>query len=339
MAKLSIFDDHSYKARITRRYKGIVDALYIDVNRDYRASKFLAGSGRSGTSWIAEVLNVDNIYRYVSEPFNRGHVPLCQNFAPRQYIRPSDNDSLFLEPARIIFSGRVRNNWTDSKNRRMLCTQRLIKDVRTTLMLKWIGNHFPGMPIVFVMRHPFAVAHSRVKLGWRTDLRKTFLAQPQLMHDFLAPFGQVMGRSPSPFTTHVFDWCVENYVPLLQLERHDAHFVFYERLCTEPEAELRGLCAHLERPFDPSVLSVMNKPSSTTRPGKGKTQRIASPEELVEGWRAHVSGDDARSGNEILHKFGLDNIYGDESMPKVNNALGILHRHVPEKGAFADSFA
>ncbi|MBC5827098.1 MAG: sulfotransferase domain-containing protein [Candidatus Eremiobacteraeota bacterium] len=324
MKKLSIFDDHSLSARLRRRYNAIFDALYIDVNRDYRASCLLAGSGRSGTTWAAELLNFDNFYRYVSEPFNRGHVSLCKNFALRQYLRPDDDAPAFLEPARAIFSGRVRNDWTDSQNRRKVCTHRLIKDVRTTLMLKWIRNHFSGMPIAFMVRHPFAVAHSRVKLGWNTNLREMFLSQPELMQDFLTPFREAIKGAESAFLTHVFDWCVENYVPLIQLDHRDVHMVFYERLCTEPRTELAGLCAHFDRPFDALALDAMNKPSSTTRPGRAHKQRLASTQELVEGWRAHVELDEIQRAVEILHMFGLDEIYDGESMPKVENALGIL---------------
>ncbi|MBC5825056.1 MAG: sulfotransferase, partial [Candidatus Eremiobacteraeota bacterium] len=304
-----------------RKRNTLIDALYIDVNRDYRASCLLAGSGRSGTTWLAETLNSDNSYRYVYEPFNRGHVPLCKHFATRQYLRPDDRDPRFLEPARAIFTGRLRNGWTDSHNRRAIGTKRLIKDVRSTLMLKWISRHFPSMPLIFMMRHPCAVAHSRVKLGWTTKLREMFFSQPQLVEDFLIPFRGAMEKSKSAFSTHIFDWCVENYVPLSLLRSGDAHMLFYERLCMDPQTEWARLFATLRRPFDGSALDAINKPSATTRPGKAKTQKAASPEQLVDGWRAHVSADEIRRTVEILSLFGLDDIYADGPMPKVENAL------------------
>ena len=51
--------------------------LYVDLEKgDHRSSVFLAGSGRSGTTWLSEIINHRRGYRYVFEPFNPREVGL-----------------------------------------------------------------------------------------------------------------------------------------------------------------------------------------------------------------------------------------------------------------------
>src|SRR6202171_876037 len=125
------------------------------------------------------------------EPFNRGRVPAVKNFHRRQYLRPPDTEPIYLGPATSIFTGALRDGFIDQLNRRLIVSARIVKDVVCTLMLGWLRARFPGMPIVLVLRHPCAVAHSRVKLGW-DDIREDYLGQPELMADHLAPFASAI---------------------------------------------------------------------------------------------------------------------------------------------------
>ncbi|MBC5824797.1 MAG: sulfotransferase [Candidatus Eremiobacteraeota bacterium] len=310
-------------ARLRRRWNRLVHEIYIDAQPDYRAARLLAGSGRSGTTWIAEVLASDNFYRFMVEPFNCGRVPQCKPFALRQYLRPEDDDPRFLAPARAIFSGRIRNDLIDCLTRPRVYKRRLIKDVRSNLMLTWMRRHFPDLPIVFMMRHPCAVAHSRVKLGWTTKLPEMFFAQPALMQDFLAPFREHIASARTGFEIHLFDWCVENYVPLMQLNKGDAYMLFYEHLCMDPRGEIERLCSYLGRPFDDAMLKAIDRPSSSPRTMAGRERPTA--EELVCGWQAHVTSDEIRRAVDISGLFGLDRVYSQGPMPLVESALGILN--------------
>ncbi|MDQ2817023.1 MAG: sulfotransferase [Candidatus Eremiobacteraeota bacterium] len=306
--------------RIKAKFNALFHQLYLDADRDYRVAWLLAGSGRSGTTWAAEVLNYDQRYRFLVEPFNNGRVPQCSVFTLRQYLRPGDTDERFLSAARAIFTGRIRNDWTDSLTRIAVYRARMIKDVRCTLMLGWIRRNFPGMPIVFMLRHPCAVANSRVKLRWTTKLRETFCAQPQLMSDYLAPFDYWLTSSCEAFEAHVIDWCVENYVPLMQLQTGDAQVVFYERLCMDPAGELKRLCAQIGRPFDAAMLDFIGRPSASPRIS-ARHQKPPSGEQLAFGWRPNVTAGDFSRAGEIVESFGLSHVYGNGLEPKIDNAL------------------
>jgi hypothetical protein len=319
----SIYYERGLRAGIGRVFNIVAHWLYLDLEPAYLRSVFICGAPRSGTTWLAEVLNHANDYRYIYEPFNREHVSLCRHFSERQYVRPHDDRPQFLEPARAIFAGRIRNGWVDQHNRKAIASRRLIKDVRSTLMLKWICEHFPGMPIVFMLRHPCAVANSRVKVGYANDLNDVLLRQPSLMEDHLAPFADQMSREQSAFEHQITDWCVENYVPLATLGKGDVYLAFYERLCVDPESELRKLFAFLKMPFDESSRRRIARPSSTSR-RRGERSAMLAGESLIDGWRKHVSAAEQKASEHITRVFGLDRIYGESSLPDAQFAESLI---------------
>ena len=53
-------------------FSRLLGGLYVDLGKgDHRDAVFLAGSGRSGTTWLSEVINYKGGYRYVFEPSTR----------------------------------------------------------------------------------------------------------------------------------------------------------------------------------------------------------------------------------------------------------------------------
>ena len=167
--------------------------FYVDLNRDYRNTVFLAGSARSGTTWASDIVNYKNEYRYIFEPFHSGKVEICKGFQHRQYLRPEDRREEFLRPARTILSGDLRSRWPDHLQRRFVSRRRLIKEVRANLMLGWMRANFPEMSMILLLRHPCAVANSRTHLRrrWKPSL-DDFLSQRDLVDDFLQPFVEEM---------------------------------------------------------------------------------------------------------------------------------------------------
>lgn len=138
--------------------------LLIDRG-DFRQTVLVAGSGRSGTTWVQEIINHRGSYRVVFEPFHPKKIGALSQWKERQYLRPENDSARFLGPAGDILSGRIRNEWVDQHNRRLIAGKRIVKDIRTNLSLRWIKEHFPEVPIVLVLRHPCAVASSQLKGG------------------------------------------------------------------------------------------------------------------------------------------------------------------------------
>ncbi|HEU4848388.1 MAG TPA: hypothetical protein VFT03_09325 [Rubrobacteraceae bacterium] len=161
----------------------LLGGLHVDLG-DHRSSVFLAGSGRSGTTWVSGLINHRNAYRFVFEPFRQDKVGICENFGRKQYLRSGDRREEYLGPARTILTGGLRSLWTDRFNEKLVARRRLIKDIRANLLLGWMRANFPGMPIVLLLRHPCAVVASQLALGWRDVLSET-MEQEELVEDFL----------------------------------------------------------------------------------------------------------------------------------------------------------
>ena len=281
---------------------------------DHTETVFLAGSGRSGTTWLSDLINHDSGYRQIFEPFHPQKVEDFRGFGSKQYLRPGDRREAFLEPARRAVTGELlRSRWTD-RGGAPGAGRRLVKDIRANLLLGWLAENFPGMPIVLLMRHPCAVVSSRLALGWRDNLDET-MAQRDLVEDHLLPVEGRILSARDPFERHLFLWCIDNHVPLRQFSPGGIHLCFYEKLLLDPEPELRRLFAFLGREFDDGILGKLERPSSTSR-------RWSRPS--ADGWRSRVAGEQVARAGEVLGLFGLDRVYGPGTMPDPAGALALM---------------
>lgn len=307
--------------RLIKKAKKIAQRrLLITHGGDYRDTVFLAGTGRSGTTWIANIINYRNNYRFMFEPFYPQKVDIVSHFRYKQYLRPHDHRIEFIEPARTILSGKVKNDWINKYNRRSIAKKRLIKDIRANHLLKWIKTNFPEIPIVLLLRHPCAVAYSRLKLGWDAHLEE-FLAQDELMQDFLNPFTNEMQRIQNSFEKYILMWCIENYVPLKQFKTAEIHLAFYENFCVSPDTEIDRLFTFLGETYTSEVFKTIRKPSGVSR----KDSAIYSGENLIESWKRHITDKQAKRAVEILSLFGLQRIYSVDSKPLVSGDQNLLY--------------
>jgi hypothetical protein len=296
--------------------KNVQIRYFIDHDNDHRKTTFVSGMGRSGTTWLAELLNYRNDNRLIFEPFDPSRVALAVNFQDHLYLRPEDDDRRYLAPARAIVTGFIREPFADQHNRKIFCDRRIVKEVRASLFLRWLYRHFPGMPIVMIVRHPFAVAASRLATDEDEDLDAQFEAQPDLVHDYLEPYLGVMRGCATAFERHVASWCIEMGVPLSQFSPGEIAVVFYEHLCTEPARVLHEIFEHVGRPLDARVLKQLSKPSPTTL----SPERLAGDwsiggQRITQAWRERVSATQIRRGLDIIDQFGLESLYGDQDMP------------------------
>jgi hypothetical protein len=280
------------------------------MSANLKDSILLAGAGRSGTTWISNILNYDNEYRDIFEPFSNIYTKECHAFAYKQYLRENDTREYFTKTARTILTGGIDNKWVNQYNRKFFCKKKLIKDIRINFILKWIRKQFPEVNIVFVIRHPIAVAHSRLKLGWKTHL-ELILEQEELVNDFLLDKLALINTLTSSFERQIYLWCIENYVPLKTLTKDDACIVSYEQFCLQPEQESKRLLHCVGKKYDERVRKVIQKPSKVSE----KHSAINTGDNLINTWQKDISGEECKKAIKILSFFGFDEYYNENPLP------------------------
>lgn len=299
------------KHRAKKIATSAIRPMFLDRGGDHRDTFFVAGTERSGTTWLADLINSRKQFRLIFEPFWANRVPECKSFSAQQYLRPDNSSPEFLDSARKILSGSLRNLWFDKYHRAFVSKKRIVKDVRANLLLGWLAAHFTDMPIVLIVRHPCAVASSQKQARHRFgNLKDHFLNQSKLIEDYLEPFLGMVENLSTPFEERVFRWCIQTFVPLKQFNIDQIHVVFYEELCARPEEALEPLFRYLELPFDFTELDLL-VPSPVSR----SDSAVVTGESLVDKWRDFVTSAEISSAMKILQSFGLDTIYSDSSMP------------------------
>lgn len=285
-------------------------ACHFDLNADYRNTVLITSSGRSGSTWLADVVNYKNEYRLIFEPFRRDRSPLAKDIRFGLYLDPATEFTPEAQAIDTILRGRVWTPYSEQRNKR-IAVRRIIKDIRTTNLIPWIRINFPALPIVYLLRHPLAVARSWTRLGWR-DYTSEFTSQETLM-ERLSPFRPLIEKTilhaDGAFERHVLRWCLENYIPLNDLTNEDVHIVFYEHLVSDPATEVPRLFAYLGKEFEARALERISEPSATTFVTESQNRPA-----VYETGRAL----------EIVAAFGLDRIYGADANPKVSRPSSAL---------------
>lgn len=287
--------------------------FYVNTGSRIDDTIFLAGSGRSGTTWVSNIINYDGRYRYIFEPFNPACVKQLCGMNDVKYLdgESRENGVLHYEIEKIL-KGQIRCRWTDRFNTKILCRERLIKDIRANLLLRYLRVHFARMPIILLIRHPFAVANSKRKLGWKSKV-DGFLSQRHLVEDHLAPHLDHIADAHDDFDRLVVEWCVEHIVPFRQFGPGEIHIAFYENFCTDPNREIHRLFSYLGRTYDTRVLSALRRPSLLAR----RKSAVLTGADLVTGYKEDLTTSEMERGARILDLFHLGGVYGPDSMPMI----------------------
>lgn len=279
--------------------------------KKFSKTVFLAGSARSGTTWIGNIINHDNSYRVYFEPFHPEKVPEFSSFKNRQYFRDETRNPEFLEPLDLLLKGKIGNKWLNSRNKNFFAGKLLVKDIRANLLLHWIKKHHPHVKIILLLRHPCAVALSRIKLKWGGSVSQ-FLNQPELLEDHLDPFLPMIRAAEGDLETCVTSWCVENYVPLRQFKPGEIMVCYYENFILDPEAEVRKMKDFIGEPFPGNLDDILSFSSDTNW---NKSVHSGNEENMMNRWKEEISPEEYKKVKKILASFGMDQFYDDHGYP------------------------
>jgi hypothetical protein len=281
----------------------------------------LAASGRSGTTWLGNIIAANPNVRIFFEPFDSRRVREAACLPRHAYARPDSNYPEWESFVGKVLRGEIENNWINRQGKRWWATQRLIKDIRANLMLGWIERLFKPK-IIWMTRHPCAVVNSRVKLKWGPHL-DAYLAQPELVEDYLHPFLPVIQEAQTEVQKHAVDWCIENLVPLHQSRHHNWTFCTYEDLYRQPEVEANRILHSLGLRKTWFTGRAIRRITITARPESA----VVSGHNPILQWKKELSEREAEDVLSIVSAFGI-RLYNDE--PSTDSILTQSSMQIPE---------
>jgi hypothetical protein len=183
------------------------------VHRRFDPSNALivAGSGRSGTTWIAEVLRDALKAMLVFEPLNGREIPEASRvgFAGAPYPRRAltHEQISFMKAA---CSGGIGGRWTTSRTTwtSILHKRRVVvKCIRANQCLEELVTRVGTRPALAVTRDPAAVVESTLRLGW--SLNPRMLISPDLLS--LVPNANALAdRYSDRVSQHALWWAFDN---------------------------------------------------------------------------------------------------------------------------------
>ena len=299
---------------------------FVDLSRDPSSSVLVLSDARSGSTWVADLINHRQRFRYMFEPFHPRVVKPAARAHMFQYIAPDDEAPDFQAFSRRVLTGAFRYQRVDRYNRRLVSSERLIKDVTANLFAGWLHARFPEVKIVLLLRHPFGVAVSKQATSyWSWPGVAELTAQPSLVGDFLKDHIADAEAERDPLLEQVWVWSVLHAVPFQQLDPARVHLAFYESFCENPERELErvftfidgenGTAGRVGPDLDADKPSVMARGDSAARSGK----------KPIGEWQRHFDDRRMARGREILERFGLGDVYPG-TLPDRDAATSLLSR-------------
>ena len=305
--------------------------LYYDTE-DIKNTVLVVGSGRSGTTWVTNLLNADNAFRYIFEPFHPQECPYMREYPEVLYLSPKTRDRNFEELARRILKGHVHLAWTDRYNKRYISSKRIVKCIRLMLSFDWIHLHFPTIPIIYILRHPLAVINSRMNMiskypFWSVSKNQINELRETLIDDYpnYFSFGDI--NLESEFQRQLVYWCIINRIALDQLANISHKLLFYENCKKNPVDtfwQVRDYVSPIFNNFTefdgerdqkvPSKKSInkiekINQQINDVSNQKFMVFKGKSMEERKQTWELSFDDDQKNLAQKILEKYEMANSY------------------------------
>jgi hypothetical protein len=285
--------------------------LTADRNYDLAETLGVAGSPRSGTTWLAEVLSALPRSAILFEPEHMLQVPEARRAGLDWHVMKSPGDD-WPEGDRYfdrVLRGRVVTSWTVSHLplRRAVAPRRwIVKFVDANLMIGWLATRFPVKAPVLVLRHPCAVISSQLRRGWQLDhaprLASFFGRYPQ--------FKEYVASLRDPIEWSAAHWCIHTYTPLTLPQPWPFIVTSYEQATRYPEREFARLFAQWDIPVPHDLVARTRRPSGTTDLGSAFRKRTSAES----GWHKALTQEQIDRILSVVRTFGLD-FYTAESQP------------------------
>lgn len=309
--------------RTIREYIKYLPAKLFNIHNECEDNDiFIFSSPRSGSTWLMEIINSQNNFKYVNEPLHTNrHKGYLTNIKPTwseiyssntrkdqflSFFRKINNNKLFVGQQKLkhIYKGEFDYN----------TNRKVFKILRAKDLINVFENEFE-ITVVYLLRHPISVALSLVKEEME-NRSNYYLNNDKYMHNFFTQdqidFSYNILENGSKFEERILQWCLENVPPLKFLDSKKWLIVSYEDLVVNERETIEKLYDQLNLNDLDSMFKQIKKPSRTTANKKSEELiNKRNKESLIKKWEKEITVMERKKAFQILNKFEID-IYIEE---------------------------
>ncbi|MCA8997191.1 MAG: hypothetical protein KDA80_09395 [Planctomycetaceae bacterium] len=304
---------------------------------DPRQTLVIAGSNRSGTTWVQETIASIPGAVTVFEPCHVDVIEQARSAGLHKLTyRPADADwPEGEEYFRNVLSGRHWHWYTAFINSPSQCLrpERLVvKFIHANGLIGWLASTFEIPPPLVLVRHPCAVISSVLNLKWDLEGTRQILLQSELVRTSTELTRYIEGLA-TPLEQLTARWCLENAVLFKMPRPLPAQLVTYESVVLGGSAAMVEILNRwgVEPPASLSeAFAKESRLSAQNRTYKNAQHRLSK-------WKSERSSEEVRTILRMLNDFGLD-FYSEAAVPDEDKfhrctADGLLNEAVRQRSA------
>ena len=292
--------------------------------RPVERSIFIFSTRRSGSTLLMRVLHSQPGVDYIDEPLNlwRLHPHFWRLPHPPlgYFISLTDAEGKMLYSyLQDLLSGKLRFRQRGNllrPGRTFLVRRFVVKNINATPLIGWFAEKFDA-DIIYLLRHPGAVAESLLRKGWNSTAR-VYMENSVYSGNLNAEQKELAQRimeQGSPFQQCVLEWCLDNLYPLSVWRERTWLTLSYEELVMRPVETSQMLCQRLRLPDPERMWRVLWLPSRTTSVDSKRVIRVEGPGALVGRWLEHIDKGEIEGMRELLNSFGIEIYRADSPYP------------------------
>lgn len=310
------------KKKSTFLFRGISNTILLNTiykrQYDLKDTLIIAGTTRSGSTWLAEIVSAHPEAGQIFEPLSPTNVREARKcgFTFNTFLEPGSQwpaGKVYLDK---VLRGQVLTPWTTSqipvckaKNIRFL----VIKFVRANLLLGWLARNFPVRPPALIIRHPCAIVASESRRFPLPNIDA--LLKSQFFNKY--PYLKERCKDLSlPEEARALKWCMRYYASLALPAPYPFVLITYEALVRRGEEELGRLYKKWGMSVSQEALARLDRPSRTV---SGESQIVRGKDPLT-GWKKHLTRQEISNILKVVDLFDL-NFYTEDVEPNYARLL------------------
>ena len=300
---VTFLTDKNFQARLLSRLHFLTIKLRLRFFPSTKPPVIIVSQGRSGSTILMDVLNKNNDFLTIFEPFEHKNNAENSGLIVGRYMPPKMDYPEFSELFEKYLRGDYLNRWKNKNNKSRFHGNRiLIKDIFILLLTPWMITRYPGLKVVVLMRNPIDTINSAIKANFynHEHLKESFFRLNPNPDFTPAHCLESYRNEENPKLIVLYSWCIEYYVILnTDYPQVKPYFLIkYEDLVANNPVEINALFRYIDVDVNKglTIEQVLKRESITAHLSKNDIQVPWTDAELCRA-------------QEILEMFGLHKYY------------------------------